>query len=156
MARPRKKKPAKSESAERARHLFTLEAAAVMQRLSTRQEEMVRLFSRHRSRDPLMDATRSHFDSVAFGELALLEPFEQRAVMAFSELLGELRWYLRYTEDMPVQVRQAVALFVRRLEVGHRALTDAIGKPESDGEAVVEAEVVGSAPAVAVALVRKR
>lgn len=151
MARPRKKKPAKSESAERARHLFTLEAAAVMQRLAARQEEMVRLFSRHRSRDPLLEATRSRLESVAFGELALLEPFEQRAVMAFSELLGELRWYLRYTEDMPVQVRQAVALFLRRLEVSHRALVSAIGTPAGDGAPVVDAEAV--AP---VALVRKR
>ena len=123
------------------RHLIALDAANVVKRLGTRQHEMVALFSRKRDRTPMMEAVRSVFASITFGELARLEPQEQRAVTVFYELLDELRWYLQYTEDMPTQVLTKVALFVGRLEAAHRTLVIAIGPASADGAAVVEAKV---------------
>ena len=140
-----RKKTAGPERPAHVRHLLAVDAANVVRRILARQEEMVALFSRRRDRTPMMEAVRSWFLSITFGELALLEPAEQKAVSQFYELLDELRWYLQYTEDMPTQVLQKVALYIGRLETSHRKLVAAIGPPSADGVAVVEARVVRKA-----------
>lgn len=134
---------APSDAAARVRHLIALDAANVLRRLGERQAEMVRLFSRLRERGPLLEPLHSWFDTVAFAELSALSPHEQRAVNAFYAQLGELRWYLRYTEEMPGQVQLALAQRARALAEGHHALTAAIGPPDGVGAPVVEARVVG-------------
>ncbi|MBS1153463.1 MAG: hypothetical protein H6Q89_5161 [Myxococcaceae bacterium] len=139
---PRKKSKAVDERATHVRHLLAVDAANVIERLVTRQQEMVALFSRRRDRTPMLEAVRSWFLSITFAELSLLPPAEQKAVSLFYELLDELRWYLQYTEDMPTQVLQKVALYVGRLETCHRQLVAAIGPSSADGVAVVEARVV--------------
>lgn len=141
---PRRKPaaPRENDRTVHVRHLLALDAANVVQRLVARQHEMVALFSRKRDRTPMMEAVRSVYASITFGELALLTPAEQKAVALFYELLDELRWYLQYTEDMPTQVLTKVALFVGRLETSHRDLVAAIGPSSADGVAVVEARVL--------------
>jgi hypothetical protein len=139
---PRKKAKSRSD-ADRVRHLIAVDAATVMARLGKRQAEMVRLFSQLRDRSPLLEVVQSWFQSITFGELASLERAEQRAINSFYERLGDLRWYLRYTEDMPLQVGQHVTQCVRELVAGHRALTEAIGPPDVEGAEVIEARVVG-------------
>src|SRR5690348_8243239 len=107
-----------------------------MSRLGKRHAEMVRLFSRLRDRSPLLEVVQSWFQSITFTELACLERKEQRAVVEFYERLADLRWYLQYTEDMPLQVGQHVTQFVRELTSGHRTLTVAIGPPDVEGAEV--------------------
>jgi hypothetical protein len=138
---PRKRKKSRSD-ADRVRHLVALDAANVMARLGKRQEEMVRLFSRLRDRSPLLEVVQSWFQTITFKELAALEPREQQAIIVFYERLADLRWYLQYTEDMPLQVGQHVTQFARELATGHRALTDAIGPPDAQASEVIEATVV--------------
>lgn len=127
----------------RVRHLLSVDAANLMKRLLARQTEMVALFSRQRSRAPMLEAVRTWFATVTFGELAALEPFEQKAVSHFYELVDEVRWYLEYTEDMPGTVLQKLTKLVVRLDKAHRALTEVIGPPHADGVRVIDAEVVG-------------
>src|SRR5262245_192870 len=116
-----------------------------MKRLGERQTEMVRLFSRLRDRGPLLEVVHSWFSSITFGELSAIEAHEQRAVTAFYELLGELRWYLQYTEEMPLQVQQRVVKFVLELNGAHRRLTEVIGPAEAEGAQVIEAKVLRKA-----------
>ena len=142
MAPRRKSKPA-DDRATHVRHLLAVDAANVIGRLVSRQQEMVALFSRRRDRTPMMDAVRSWFLSITFSELSVLPPAEQKAVSLFYELLDELRWYLQYTEDMPTQVLLKIATFVGKLETSHRALSLVIGPASADGAPVVEAEVIG-------------
>ena len=157
MARKPKKKVLSTELAARVRHLVALDAANLMARLLSRHEPMVSLFSRLRDRNPMMQTVNSWFLSVDFKELAALEPFEQNAVNQFYSLVGELRWYLQYTEDMPALVRQKVANFVRRMSEAHVKLTAIIGPPDADGAPVVEGEVVVEVtPAQVVELERKK
>jgi hypothetical protein len=139
---PRRKSKQADDRATHVRHLLAVDAANVIQRLVTRQQEMVALFSRRRDRTPMMEAVRSWFLSITFSELSVLPPAEQKAVSLFYELLDELRWYLQYTEDMPTQVLTKVALYVGRLVISHRQLVAAIGPSSADGVAVVEARVV--------------
>src|SRR5690606_35542196 len=131
--------------AERVRHLIAVDTATVMKRLEGRHGEMVRLFSRLRDRGPLLEVVHSWFESITFTELAAIEPHEQHAVNTFYELLGELRWYLQYTEDMPLQVQQRVVKFLHELRTAHRALTEVIGPADARGAEVVEARVLRKA-----------
>jgi hypothetical protein len=134
----RKKAP---DAARRVRHLIALDALNVMTRLRSRQDEMVRLFSRTRDRSPLLGVVHSWFLTITFSELATLEPMEQRAISHFYETLGELRWYLQYTEEMPLQVRKRVTQAMVGLEASHRRLTEATGPPDGQGAPVVEGAV---------------
>ncbi|MCA2976843.1 MAG: hypothetical protein INH41_12185 [Myxococcaceae bacterium] len=127
------------------RHLLALDASTVMARFAARQDSMVGLFSRLRDRAPMLSVLDTRFDTITFGELSLLEPVEQRAVSRFHEVLGELRWYLAYTEDMPLQVQTRLTGSARRLEAAFRELVATIGPPEADGARVLEVEVVSKA-----------
>jgi hypothetical protein len=142
--------PVQSALAARVRHLVALDAANLMARLTARHDPMVSLFSRLRDRNPMLQTVHSWFLSIDFAQLAALEPFEQNAVNQFYSLVGELRWYLQYTEDMPALVRQKVANFVRRLHEAHVKLTQVIGPPDADGAPVVEGEVIVETPAAEV------
>lgn len=142
MAKRPRKKPADTTLAARVRHLIALDAANLMARLAARHDAMVSLFSRLRDRNPLLQTVHSWFLTADFAELAALEPFEQNAVNQFYSLVGELRWYLQYTEDMPALVRQKVTNFVRRLREAHLKLTQVIGPPDAAGAPVVEGQVV--------------
>jgi hypothetical protein len=124
------------------RHLLALDAQAVLARLDTKQDEMVALFSRHRSREPLLTVLRSHYTTITFPLLAVLEPHEQRAVHAFHQALDELRWYVHYTEDMPSTVRTTLALQARRLAELGRELFAVIGGPDAEGAPVVDGATV--------------
>ncbi|MHB8872707.1 MAG: hypothetical protein ACYC8T_03375 [Myxococcaceae bacterium] len=135
-------KPSSPEPATRVRHLIAIDAAQLLKRLLARQAEMVALFSRLRSRQPMLEAIRTWFATVTFGELALLEPAEQKAVAHFYELLDELRWYLQYTEDMPGKLLQELAKLAIGLEKAHRQLVAAIGPADAEGVRVIDAEFV--------------
>lgn len=116
-----------------------------MRRLLSRHHEMVSLFSRLRDRNPMLEAVKSWFQTVTFADLVVLDPAEQGSVNAFYEQLGELRWYMQHTEDMPNQVQLKIAQHVLQLEAAYRKLCVVIGPPDAEGAPVVEAEVVGPA-----------
>ncbi len=126
----------------RVRHLLAVDAQSVMTRLATRHEEMVKLFSRHRDRRAMLEPVSTLFTSIAFADLAQLPPAEQRDISAFYESLGELRWYLEFTEDMPGQVQLTLGQHLRRLESHYGRLVQIIGLPEAGGAPVVEAQVI--------------
>lgn len=122
----------------RVRHLISLDAARVMRRLTSKQEEAVSLFSRLRTREALIELCRSDFTSAGFGDLARLDPAEQTAVQQFHDVLHELRWYVSYTEDMPSTVKSTVAQYVRRLDERHHVINATLGPPEAQGLRVVQ------------------
>lgn len=140
---PRRRKPPQPTRAQKVRHLIALDASNIMKRLALHHVEMVSLFSRLRDRAPMVETVKSWFCSVEFSALAELEPSEQAAANAFYQELGELRWYLQYTEDMPMRVQQEVVTRLAQLQTAHRKLTGAIGPPDAEGAPVVDAEVVG-------------
>lgn len=114
--------------ADRIRHLIALDATAVQRRLLDRREEMVEVFSRQRDRDALLLPIRSVFQTMRFGDLALLPIADQRAVHGFHEALDDLHWYLRYTVDMPGTLEQRLQHFLRRLTIAFDALVARFGK----------------------------
>jgi hypothetical protein len=138
----RRKKPLLEETPARVRNLIALDAALIMRRLEARRDEMFTLFSRLRSREPMLTTISTRFTSATFHDLVHLPEREQAVVHAFYERLDEMRWYFTYTEDMPSTVQQTFTALHRRLEEAYRLLVVALGPPVPPDVAVVEAEPV--------------
>ncbi|HVG63181.1 MAG TPA: hypothetical protein VNA24_31750 [Hyalangium sp.] len=136
------------ETPDRVRNLIALDAALIMRRLEARRDEMFTLFSRLRSREPMLSTIATRFTSATFHDLVHLPEKEQAVVHAFYERLDELRWYFTYTEDMPSTVQQTFTALHRRLEEAYRLLVVALGPPVTPDVAVVEAEPVRQEEAV--------
>lgn len=130
------------ETPDRVRNLIALDAALIMRRLGARRDEMFTLFSRLRSREPMLSTIATRFTSATFHDLVHLPEKEQAVVHAFYERLDEMRWYFTYTEDMPSTVQQTFTALHRRLEEAYRLLVVALGPPVTPDVAVVEAEPV--------------
>jgi hypothetical protein len=150
------RKPRSPDRARAIRHLISVDASNVLERVAGRQDEMVGLFSRLRERGPLVGVLRSWFCSVTFSELAQLAPVEQLAINRFYEQLDSLRWYLQHTEDMPTLLQSRLTGLLRSLRASHRALTAAIGSPDGTGDPLVAPAVeVGGARSPGAAAARR-
>lgn len=154
MARAQRTKR-RTAAEEQVRHLIAVDAMNVMRRLTARLEEMVALFSRLRSRAPMLETLHSTFGTASFADLAMLTITEQTAVNAFYESLSELRWYASYTEDMPQLVRSTVAQHLRKLQFAYARLIEVMGAPGADAGPVVDVDFV-EAPTAALATAAKR
>jgi len=132
---------------ERIRNLIALDARGLMQRLAERKDEMIAMFSRHREREPLLTPLRSWVPSASFQEIVVLSPEQQAAVARFYEELDALRWYFRYTSDMPGTAQQIFGHHRKRLGEAYAGLDEALGpaKPPPKSETVAP-----EAPAAAV------
>jgi hypothetical protein len=131
------------EMTARVRNLLALDAAGIMRRLEARRDEMFILFSRLRSRGPLLETLESRYADGAFAQLVHLTEQEQAVVDRFYERLDELRWYFTYTEDMPGTAQQSFVKLHKRLEEAYRVLVVTLGPPATaDGVRVVEGEAI--------------
>jgi hypothetical protein len=120
----------------RVRNLVALDAQNVMRRLEERREEMIANFSRHRDRESLLAPLRSWVPGASFAEMVLLPPAQQTAASAFYEELDGLRWYFRYTNDMPSTAAHRLAQHWRRLGAAFVELVRVLGPPEDAPEGV--------------------
>jgi hypothetical protein len=149
MARRKQARPA-DETPTRVRNLIAQDAANIMRRLEARRDEMFTLFSRLRSREPMLTTITTRFTSATFHDLVHLPVREQAVVNHFYEMLDELRWYFTYTENMPSTVAQTFITLHRRLEEAYRKLLLTLGPPATpDGVTVVEGEVLRREPPAA-------
>lgn len=131
------------EMAARVRNLLAMDAAGIMRRLEARRDEMFALFSRLRSREPLLGTITSRYATGAFEHLVHLSEQEQAVVDHFYERLDELRWYFTYTEDMPGTAQQIFSKLHKRLEEAYRVLVVTLGPPvPPDGARVVDVQAV--------------
>ncbi|MDR0967095.1 MAG: hypothetical protein LBM75_11480 [Myxococcales bacterium] len=122
---------ARTAQADRVRHLIALDAANVVRRFGAQLGAMLDLFSRHRDRDPLLLPLRSWLLSADFAQIVELEPKEQHAVSRFLEELEALRWYCRYTDDMPNTAQIRLTRFAGQLDTAARQLIEALRTPTS-------------------------
>ena len=138
-----RRKKADDEATLRVRNLISLDAANIMRRLEDRRSEMFALFSRLRSREPMLSTLATRYASATFHDLVHLPVHEQSVVDHFYECVDALRWYFTYTEDMPSTAQQTFTTLHRRIEEAHRQLVATLGHPVSpDGTTVVEGEVL--------------
>ncbi|XXF79891.1 hypothetical protein P2318_09135 [Myxococcaceae bacterium GXIMD 01537] len=139
----RKPPPPSNETYLRVRNLIAQDAANIMRRLEARRDEMFALFSRLRSREPMLATISTRFTSATFHDLVHVSVHEQAVVNHFYEVLDDLRWYFTYTEDMPSTAHHTFGAMHRRLEEAHRRVVATLGTPaRPDGVTVVEGEVL--------------
>lgn len=120
---------AADDHAARVRHLILLDAQSLMHRLDDRTGTMLSVFSRLRDREVLTTALGAWFDTARFEDLICLSPAQQSAVAAFYGELDDLRWYLRYTTDMPGSMEQALTRFRRGIVAAYDRLVDVLATP---------------------------
>jgi hypothetical protein len=141
---------------ERIRNLIALDADGLMKRLGERKDEMIAMFSRHREREPLLSPLNTWVPSATFQEIAVLAPEQQGAVARFYEELDGLRWYFRYTSDMPGTAQQIFAHHLKRLAASYQELRGAIGPAVPPPPASPEAPPAAPPAKRAVAKRRKK
>ncbi|WP_223759876.1 hypothetical protein [Myxococcus sp. RHSTA-1-4] len=76
------------EMAACVRNLLAMDAVGIMRRLDARRDEMFALFSRLRSREPLLGTIASRYGTGAFEHLIHLFEQEQAVIAALAPLLS--------------------------------------------------------------------
>lgn len=128
------------ERAERVRTLIALEVARIARDLEERTDYLVQLWSRQRTREPFLQTMFSRWSTVSFSDLVELTSETVERLEAFYEELESFRMYIRYTEDMPVTLRERYEARLARL------VRAADGALEALGGAPVRPSVEGAPP----------
>lgn len=115
-----------SDEAVRVMHLVALDAGALVRRLDKRRPEMLSAFSRLRDREALLGATHAFGLTARFEDVSSLPAPVQDAVVHFYELADELRWYFRFTTDMPGALALRFDAHRRQLGEAYEALARAL------------------------------
>lgn len=117
------------ERARRLAHLLALEVARVVHALEDRRSMIVRVWSRHRSREPLLDALFTRWRTVGLPELAMVAPEAVEPLEAFHRQVADLVTYARYTEDMPVTLSDTLEEAAAELRELAMDVLDALDEP---------------------------
>ena len=119
------------ERAEKLRKLLALEIDRIVEDLELRREVLLELWGRTRDRGMFIDTVFSRWASLGFPELLEIGTDEVAAVDTFYRELHELRFYFRFTEDMPVHMADAYDHALDRLRgYGGMAIERLGGAPE--------------------------
>lgn len=115
------------ERAERLRRLLALEIARIVDDLELRRDFLVRMWSKHRDRQPFLDSVFHRWRSVGFPDLAEFETDQVVAIDAFFRKVDEFRLYACYTQDMPTGLSDRLDSVIGRLRTLGEAAIDALG-----------------------------
>ncbi|TNE84691.1 MAG: hypothetical protein EP330_28895 [Deltaproteobacteria bacterium] len=118
-----------AERAERLRKVIALEIDRIVEDLEARREVLIELWGRTRDRGMFLDTVFSRWKTLGFPDLLDLETAEVAAVDAFYRELHELRFYFRFTEDMPVHMLDAYDLALHRLRGYGELALELLGGP---------------------------
>ena len=115
------------DRAERFTLLFALEVQRIVRHLDQRMPMLVKLWSRHRAREPFLETLFTRWRTLGFHDLALIEESAHVPLERFYELVDDLRHYIAYTEDMPVTLGDAVEVELNRLRAAAEEALLALG-----------------------------
>lgn len=119
------------DRAEKLRKLLALEISRIIEDLELRRDVLVELWGRTRDRGMFIDTVFSRWATLGFPDLLDLETDQVAAVDTFYRELHDLRFYFRFTEDMPAHLLDTYDLALRRLGAyGEHALEQLGGAPE--------------------------
>lgn len=115
----------------RIRKLLALEISRIVEDLEVRRDFLMEVWSRHRKREPFLDAVYSRWTTMGFPMLAELSTEEVVIVDSFYREVDEFRLYMSFTQDMPTTLGDRYdALLNRLMAVGARAVDALGGAPE--------------------------
>lgn len=107
--------------------VIALEVLRIVEDIGHRREFLVEVWSRHRTRAPLLDTLFTRWKTLAFHELKGLDKETVILLDAFHREVERLRMYLGFTEDMPATLDTRIGVMHERLtELGTKVI-DALG-----------------------------
>ena len=104
-----------SDGAQVAR-VLAWEVARVVRQLAERKRWLLRVWSRHRARQPILDTIFVRWNTATVSELAALPPHVLDALEAFYAVVEDLRLYVQFTEDMPLALEEELDRLQATLE----------------------------------------
>lgn len=117
------------EAGDKLRRLLALEIHRIVEDLELRRSVLLELWGRTRDRGMFLDTVFSRWATLGFPDLLALEPQEVVLVDTFYRELHELRFYFRFTEDMPVTLSDTYDVGLIRLKGYGELVVEAFGGP---------------------------
>jgi hypothetical protein len=114
-----------SDGAQVAR-VLAWEVARVVRQLAERKRWLLRVWSRHRARQPILDTIFVRWNTATVSELAALPPHVLDALEAFYAVVEDLRLYVQFTEDMPLALEEELERMQATLEAHAEVALDAL------------------------------
>lgn len=117
--------------------LLKIDANNLFNRLKSRENEYLAIFSQKRTRDHFKEIFISKYPSISMGDLKYCSEDVIISLDAFYTKVDDMRWYLYHTDDMPVTVDDNVRHFLRELKELYSNLMlylQAELDPNDDGE----------------------
>ncbi|MCX6112909.1 MAG: hypothetical protein NTY22_06495 [Proteobacteria bacterium] len=104
------------EKFDRLVSLLKLEIDRILFDVEFRKDMLFRLWSKERTREPLLRALHSRFFDLNFDSLMLLPTPLLKEVDSFYRTLDELIFYVSYTEDMPHTMKTNFDMHIKELK----------------------------------------
>lgn len=96
--------------------LFKLDCQALRDRIVTRRDEYMEVFSLKRTREHFSDIFLNRYDKSTIHDLAHCSQDTIQALFQFYSHSDDIYWYLKVTEDMPATVEDELTRRIARLE----------------------------------------
>lgn len=96
--------------------LLKLEIERIMFDVEFRKDVLFKLWSKERTREPLLRTLHSRFFELSFNSLILLPKSLFKKVDSFYKTLDDLTFYVTYTEDMPHTMKTTFDMFLKELK----------------------------------------
>jgi len=111
--------------------VIAIEVLRIIEDIGHRREFLVEVWSRHRTRAPLLDTVFTRWNTLGFLELRELDTETAVFLDAFHREVERLRLYLGFTEDMPATLDHRIHVMHERLtELGDKVIETVGGRPE--------------------------
>ena len=85
-------------------------------RLISREKEYLKILSLKRTRSHFQELFKSHYDTIRIEELKCFSVDLINAINSFYLVVADLKWYLSYTEDMPMVVQDKIEIELKNLD----------------------------------------
>ncbi|MEI6092500.1 MAG: hypothetical protein WCQ47_02315 [bacterium] len=96
--------------------LLKLEIERIMFDVDFRKDVLFKLWSKERTREPLLKTLHSRFFDLDFHSLILLPKSLFKKIDSFYKTLDDLTFYVTYTEDMPHTMKSTFDMFLKELK----------------------------------------
>jgi hypothetical protein len=126
--------PSSDDRATRIGLLVALELRRIVRHMELRKGLLVKLWSRHRAREPFIETLFTRWRTLGLEDLVLLDVDAHEPLERFYEHVDDLRYYLTYTEDMPVTLEDQLEIGIGHLRAAAADALDALGYALDDEE----------------------
>lgn len=97
--------------------LLKLEINRIIDDINTKKDILYKLWSKERTREPLISVLKSRFYDLSFTDLMFLEKDLNVELDRFYRALSDFKFYVTYTEDMPQTMKNTFNMHFKSLNL---------------------------------------